>query len=95
MISLAILLLTKKYIRDPTSGMRAYNKDVVKIMANNPNFGPEPDTIAYLIKLKKAVKEYQVEMDDRNAGVSYLSVNASIKYMLRMIVSIMLINPFR
>lgn len=94
-ISSAIMLLTKERIHDPTSGMRAYNKDVIHMMANNPNYGPEPDTIAYLIKLKKVVKEYQVEMDDRITGVSYLNVTASIKYMLRMMVSILLINPFR
>jgi len=95
LISLAIFLLTRHKITDPTSGMRAYSKDIIKLMIQNPSLGPEPDTIAYLIKLNKRVKEYQVEMDDRVTGVSYLNISASIKYMLRMMVSIIFIHPFR
>lgn len=95
LISLAIYLLTRHKISDPTSGMRAYSKNIIALMTQNSNLGPEPDTIAYLIKLNKRVKEYQVDMDDRVTGVSYLNVFASIKYMLRMMVSIIFINPFR
>jgi glycosyltransferase involved in cell wall biosynthesis len=95
LISLAIYLLTRHKINDPTSGMRAYNKSIIKLMTKNSNLGPEPDTIAYLIKLDKRVKEYQVDMDDRATGVSYLNFFASIKYMSRMMVSIIFINPFR
>lgn len=94
-ISLAILLFTGKSISDPTSGMRAYNREAIELMAKNPNFGPEPDTIAYFIKKGKVVKEIQVEMSERTAGNSYLTFSASIKYMLRMVISILLIQPFR
>jgi len=95
LISLAIYVLTRQKIHDPTSGMRAYSKSIIKLMTQNSNLGPEPDTIAYLIKLNKRVKEYQVDMDERVTGASYLNVPASIKYMLRMMVSIIFIHPFR
>ena len=39
--------------------------------AQNLNYGPEPDTISYLIKNGATVKEVQVEMGERLAGQSY------------------------
>ena len=54
LISATIKATTGATIKDPTSGMRAYNKKMIKIMASNLNMGPEPDTISYLIKKKGA-----------------------------------------
>ena len=34
------------------------------------NYGPEPDTISYLIKKRCQVKEVQVEIGERTAGKS-------------------------
>lgn len=95
LITFAIKLVTGKTIKDPTSGMRAYNLEVIKLFANSINFGPEPDTVAYMLMQKYKIKEIQVEMDERLAGVSYLGISASIKYMLRMLISIIFIQPFR
>lgn len=95
LISYAIYAITRTRIKDPTSGMRAYSKQLISLFSHNPNYGPEPDTIAYLILKGKKIKEVQVEMDERTAGVSYLGFSASIKYMIRMLVSITLIQPFR
>lgn len=95
LISSAIYLLTKKFVSDPTSGMRAYSQSVIDLMAANPNYGPEPDTIAYLIRTGREIKEFHVDMSERTAGVSYLGFTSSIKYMIRMMVSILLIQPFR
>lgn len=95
LITFAIKLVTGKTIKDPTSGMRAYNTKIISLFANSINYGPEPDTIAYMLMQKYRIKEIQVEMDERLAGVSYLGVSASIKYMLRMLVSIIFIQPFR
>ena len=94
-ISLAIFLITGKNIYDPTSGMRAYNKELIELLATNSNYGPEPDTVSYLLLKKKKIIEIQVEMDERISGVSYLGISASIKYMARMLTSILLIQPFR
>lgn len=96
MISGAIRLTTGQTITDPTSGMRLYGKEVIREFATNLNYGPEPDTVSYLIKKKHIkVKEIQVHMEDRMAGQSYLSLSKSIFYMLRMMVSILLIQPTR
>lgn len=90
-----IKITTGNTIKDPTSGMRMYNKKILKLLAENLNMGPEPDTISYLMKSGAKVKEIQVLMDERIAGESYLTLSRSIKYMLTMSVSILLISFFR
>ena len=95
LIQLALRLTTGAVIHDPTSGMRMFNRSMIKEFAVNLNYGPEPDTLSYLIKNGAKVAEVQVKMDERLAGVSYLTpVNAS-KYMVRMLLSILLIQNFR
>ena len=95
MIALAIKLTTGKKINDPTSGMRMFNKTTIKECAMNINYGPEPDTVSYMMKNGAKVAEVQVEMDERIAGESYLNAINSIKYMFRMMISIVLIQNFR
>lgn len=68
---------------------------MIREFALGLNYGPEPDTLSYLIKNGAKVAEVQVRMEERLAGASYLTpVNAS-KYMLRMLISILLIQNFR
>lgn len=90
-----IFLTTGKKITDPTSGMRLFNRRMIKKLANTMNYGPEPDTVAYLIRCGAKVSEIQVEMHERTAGESYLNMMKSMQYMLHMIVSILLIQWFR
>ena len=84
--------LSGKRIKDPTSGMRMFNRATMRAMARNADYGPEPDTLAHLIRSGAVVKEVQVEMHERIAGESYLSFSRSIKYMLHMCFSIMVIQ---
>ena len=95
LISSAIKLTTGKTIKDPTSGMRMFSEDLIKEFALNINYGPEPDTVSYLIRNGVKVAEAQVRMEDRQAGESYLTLSRSIKYMTHMFVSILLIQNFR
>ena len=96
LISAAIKLTTGKKLTDPTSGMRAFNKRMIKQLAFGLNFSPEPDTVSYLIKRAGAkVIEVPVKMIDRSAGESYLNIWTSAAYMLRMTVSILFIQLFR
>jgi len=95
LISMAIFITTGKKINDPTSGMRMFNKKMIKEFALNMNRGPEPDTIAYQIQKKTKIKEVQVQMDERIAGTSYLNTMNSLRYMLTMITSILFIQWFR
>lgn len=95
LISVMIRLTTGFSVKDPTSGMRMFDRSILKICAQQINFGPEPDTIAYFLKKKVKVKEVQVEMNERIAGESYLNLSRSIMYMLRMMVSLIFIQNFR
>lgn len=91
-----IRITTGKTIKDPTSGMRAYDRRMIKELAYGPNLGPEPDTLAYLMRKKGArVAEVQATMDERIAGESYLNFKSSASYMTRMALSVLLIQFFR
>ena len=94
LIQLAIKLVTWKKIADPTSGMRAYNKKVIKEFATNSSLTPEPDTLVYMLKKGMKIKEVQVEMSEREFGESYLNAFKSMEYMLSMMFSIIFIRAF-
>ena len=95
MIGGAIRLSTGKKLTDPTSGMRMYSKKIIHEFASNINYGPEPDTISFMLKQGASVKDVQVVMDERTAGESYLKWTKSMLYMLRMLISILFIQNFR
>lgn len=95
LISTMILLTTRKRIQDPTSGMRLFDKTMIPLFANEMDFGPEPDTISLLMRWGYKVEETQVEMRERTAGESYLNFTKSVTYMLRMSISILLVQWFR
>lgn len=95
LISAIIKISTGKRIMDPTSGMRLFGRDIVKEFAYDMNYGPEPDTISYLLKQGVKVEEVQVTMDERIAGESYLNLVRSVKYMMLQCFSIVFIQRFR
>lgn len=91
----AIRMTTGVDIKDPTSGMRMFSRRMIEEFAKGLNYGPEPDTVSYLIKQGARVAEVPVVMDERISGASYLTpINAS-RYMLKMLLSILLIQNFR
>lgn len=92
LISVSIKITTLKKIKDPTSGMRAYNKKAIEEFVTNASLTPEPDTLVYMLKKKMKVKEVQVEMKDREFGESYLNPIRSMKYMANTILSIIFIR---
>lgn len=94
-ISAAIKMTTRKTIKDPTSGMRLYNRRMMKRHARLYELGPEPDTLAYLTRCGANIGEVQVEMLERTAGESYLNFTRSVQYMARMCMSIIFIQWFR
>ena len=95
LISFAIRLTTGKKLTDPTSGMRMYDRIMIHEFATQMNHAPEPDTIAYLMRKGAKIAEVQVAMRERISGTSYLNFSRSISYMLRMAVSILLVQWFR
>lgn len=95
LIESAIRLTTGATIKDPTSGMRMLNRKMIEEFSKGLNYGPEPDTISYLLKQGARVAEVPVIMDERTGGASYLTpINAS-RYMIQMLVSILFIQNFR
>ncbi len=95
LISAAIRLTTGVKIKDPTSGMRMFSRKMVEEFALSLNYGPEPDTVSYLLKQGAKVAEVQVRMDERIAGESYLNPVNAMKYMSKMLFSILFIQNFR
>ena len=95
MITIAIKMTTGSRLSDPTSGMRMFSQDMIREFAQNLNYGPEPDTVSYLMKNGARVSEIPVHMDERQAGESYLNLGNSCKYMLKMLISILFVQNFR
>lgn len=93
-IQIAIKLVTGKTIKDPTSGMRGYNRKAIEEFVVNPSLTPEPDTLVYMMKKKMKVEEVQVEMKDREFGESYFNAFKSIEYMLNIVFSILFIRSY-
>ena len=92
LLTTAILLTTGKKIKDPTSGMRAYNRKAIELFVKNASLTPEPDTLVYMLKKQMTIKEVQVEMKEREFGESYLKPLKSIEYMVNMFFSIIFIR---
>ena len=59
MITVAIKMTTGARVSDPTSGMRMFSREMIKEFAQNLNYGPEPDTVSYLLKNGAKVSEVQ------------------------------------
>ena len=96
LITAAIWITTRgKRIEDVTSGMRLFNKKMIKRFGYDMHYSPEPDTLAYLLNCGVKIEEVQVEMHDRVAGVSYLDFKNSIWYMLKMMFSIFIFQWVR
>ena len=95
LLEFAIRLTTGADIKDPTSGMRMFSRRMIREFAMGLNYGPEPDTVSYLVKQGAKVAEVPVIMDERISGTSYLTPLRAAKYMTQMLVSILLIQNFR
>lgn len=88
-----IKLKTGTKVTDPTSGMRALGKRVIEDFAKEMNFYAEPDTLCYVIHHGYKAKEIQVEMKEREGGVSYFrNPLRSIKFMVGVILSIVFVQ---
>ena len=89
MITAAIRLTTGQTLTDPTSGMRLYKNNIIRMFLEHPDFAPEPDTVAHLMRLGADVQEVKVTMHERTEGQSYLTPVNATKYMIRVLTSIL------
>ena len=93
LLCLLIKLKTGKTVTDPTSGMRALGKNVILEFSESMNFYAEPDALCHLIHENYRIKEVQVEMKEREGGVSYFSSPLkTIYFMLAVSLSIIFIQ---
>ena len=88
-------ITTGASISDPTSGLRMYNRAMIEAFSSKSDFGPEPNSIAYLARKGAKIREVQVSMRERQAGESYLTFTRSIEYMMRTCISILFVQWFR
>lgn len=95
LLSTAMRITTGCKVKDPTSGMRMFSRKMISEFALSLNYGPEPDTISFLLKQGATITEVQASMEERMEGESYLTFGRSVSYMLRMLVSILFIQNFR
>lgn len=93
LICLFIKLKTGRTVSDPTSGMRALGRKVIEDFADSMNFYAEPDALCYLINKGYQVKEVQVEMKEREGGVSYFhNPFKTVYFMIGTLLSILFIR---
>lgn len=88
-----IKIKTRKKVTDPTSGMRALGKKVINEFSESMNYYAEPDALCSLLHKGYNVKEVQVEMKERESGISYFqNPFKSIYFMLSVCLSIIFIQ---
>ena len=93
LLTFLIKLKTGKRVSDPTSGMRALGKKVIANFDRSMNFYAEPDAVTYLIRNGYDVREIQVEMKERETGVSYFhNPFKSLYFMLAEVLSIIFVQ---
>ena len=72
-----------------------FSRNMTERFVNQVNLGPDPNTLAYLINQGVKVTETHITMQERKAGKSYLSALNAVNYMLRVFISIIVIQWFR
>ncbi len=95
LIRCAIRWKTGVKVTDPTCGLRMYNKRIIDMFARRTDLAPEPDTISLLIMKGAKVAEVPVRVADRETGESYLNPVNAVKYMCRMLRSILFMRTRR
>lgn len=90
-LSFWIKLFTGQSVTDPTSGFRACNKRAIDLFCESyPTDYPEPESIAYAMKLGMQVKEASVNMLERQGGSSSIGGLSSIYYMIKVSLAILI-----
>lgn len=87
-LSKILRLLCGVTVRDVTSGMRAVNRDLIKLFAYDyAQDYPEPESILTASLHGARIRELPVIMYEREAGVSSISLSKSAYYMAKVSLS--------
>ncbi len=83
--------LTGFTVTDPTSGLRACDRNVIDCFNEYyPHDYPEPETLVLLKKKKYRISEIPVIMNERAGGTSSISSFNSIYYMVKVTLAILI-----
>ena len=86
-----IKLLTGKKITDPTSGFRMVNRRLISLFAKDyPKDYPEPESEVTIISKGYKVEELPVVMNEREEGVSSISMINGVYYMIKVSIAILI-----
>lgn len=89
--TLLIKILTGKTITDPTSGMRLINRELLKKFTEDyPKDYPEPESVVTILSEGHKVTEMPVVMNEREEGVSSISLRKSVYYMIKVSFAILI-----
>jgi glycosyltransferase involved in cell wall biosynthesis len=88
-LSAVISLLSRRPVTDPTSGFRAANRDVIRLLARMyPRDYPEPEAIVLLHREGYVVAEVAVKMNPRSGGTSSISLLDGLFYVVKVLLAI-------
>ena len=88
-----IKLMTGTRITDATSGLRMINRGLIERFADNyPDDYPEPETVVEALLNDYKVKEIPVIMNERQGGVSSISMSKSVYYMIKVTMAILFVK---
>lgn len=92
-ISMMILLLTGKRIKDTTSGFRACNRKLIEFFSRSyADDYPEPEAILACLVNGYSVGEVAVVMEERQGGVSSINTIRSMHYMIKVCLALIVVR---
>ena len=91
LLSIVIKVLSGVSIKDVTSGMRAVNRKMIELYAENyAQDYPEPEAILQAAIAGAHITETPVEMRERASGKSSISKMKSVYYMIKVSLSLVI-----
>jgi glycosyltransferase involved in cell wall biosynthesis len=83
--------LISQFVTDPTSGLRCYNKRVIRYLArNHPQDYPEVESVVALHRMGFRLLELPVTIHPRIAGTSSISTWKAVYYVFRVLLAAMI-----
>lgn len=84
-------VLIGQKVTDNTSGFRAYNRQILAILASDyPEDYPEPEAVILLGRRGFIIREVPVMMKEREGGESSITAVKSVYYMVKVTLSILI-----
>jgi len=90
-LSGAVSALVRQRVTDPTSGFQAVNRHGIALFAADyPHDYPEAEATVMLVKHRLRLREVPVTMRERAAGRSSIGALASVYYMVKVLLAIVI-----